>query len=146
MVLPPPGSRHVLLDTSAIYALTDSRDTNHAAALAIRDRLITERWRLFTTNFIVAETHALLLARLGHIVALRVLQEIDRSTMTLVRVSLADERKAREILAQYDDKDFSLTDATSFAVIERLRITAAFTFDRDFSRYGLTILSAGRGE
>lgn len=135
-------SRHVaLVDTSAYFALTDSRETTHQAARVIATRLGTERWRLFTTNFIVAETHALLLARLGRDPAARVLQEIDRGSITIVRVTAADEQRARKIIYQYDDKEFSLTDATSFAVMERLKIPYAFTFDRNFTQYGLTVLT-----
>ena len=134
-------SRRAFLDTSAHFALADPRDSNHPAARALRGRLITEQWRFFTTNFILAETHALLLVRRGRVAALRTLQELDRSTLTLVRVSAADEQRAREIIVQYDDKDFSLTDATSFAIMERLGITYAFTFDRNFVQYGMTILS-----
>ncbi len=47
---------------------------------------------------------------------------IDRDDITIIRVSEADEQRAHEIIYQYDDKDFSLTDATSFAVMERLHI------------------------
>jgi predicted nucleic acid-binding protein len=139
MSLPP---RRVLIDTSAFFALTAPRDAAHHPALAIQQRLITERWRLYTTNLVIAETHALVLARLGRTIALRTLQRIDQGTTTIVRVSMADERRAREIITQYDDKDFSLTDATSFAVMERLRIAHAFTFDRNFVQYGLSVLSA----
>lgn len=135
------GLPRAFVDTSAYYALTDSRDTFHQPALAIRDRLISERWRLFTTNCILAEAHALLLTRLGRTIALRVLYEIDRSTTTVLRVSPADEQRARGILTQYNDKDFSLTDATSFAVIERFGISYAFAFDRNFAQYGLAILT-----
>lgn len=131
----------VFVDTSAYFALTDARAQDHAAGQAIQTRLISERWRLFTTNFVLAEIHALALTRLGRAVAARVLRQLDESTTTIIRASAADERRAREIIFRYDDKDFSLTDAISFAVIERLGITQAFTFDRHFAQYGLTVLT-----
>ena len=133
-----------LIDSSAYFALTAPQDRNHLAARAIADQLRRERWRLFTTNFILAETHALLLSRLNRAVALQVLTQIDRSATTLVRVTTADEGRARAILARYQDKTFSLTDATSFVVMERLGIPWAFTFDSDFAQYGLPILTAAQ--
>jgi uncharacterized protein len=131
-------SRRVFVDTSAYFALADRRSGAHDSAQAIGRQLIALRWRLFTTNFVLAETHALVLSRINRGIALQVLLAIDSSTTTVVRVSTRDERRAREILAQYDDKDFSLTDAVSFGVMERLHITHAFSFDADFSQYGFT--------
>lgn len=130
------GLSNVFVDTSAVFALTDRGDRNHEAALAVQRSLVEARSRLFTTNFVLVETHALLLNRLGRAVALRVLTSLDRGSATIERVSRADEDRARAIIRQYDDKDFSLTDATSFAVMERLQITQAFCFDRNFSQYG----------
>jgi predicted nucleic acid-binding protein len=143
---PPGRPRRVLLDTSAYFILTNRRDASHTAAVAARDRLIAERWHLFTTNFILAETHALLLSRVGRAVAARVLAEIDRSATTIIRASAADERRARDIIVQYDDKDFYLTDAISFAVMERLRIDVAFSFDRNFAQYGWQVLGPTPGK
>ncbi len=122
-----PGGR-ALVDTSAYFALSYSRDENHQAATSIAQQLIADRWRLFTTNFILAEIHALLLTRVNREIALRVLTRIDESATRIIRVSAGDERRARVIIAQYQDKDFSLTDATSFAVMERLGIRFAFSF------------------
>ncbi len=136
----PPGRSQAFVDTGAYYALTDAKDPNHTAARSIATRVGKERWRLFTTNMILAETHALVLARVGRGVALRVLQEIDRSAVTVVRVTPDDENRAREILVTYDDKNFSLTDATSFVVMERLSTPYAFTFDKNFHQYGLEVL------
>ena len=139
---PTAGARRVFVDSSAYFALTDADDARHTTALGIANQLVEQRWRLFTTNFVVAETHALVLTRLGRERAARVLQAIDQSeSTTIVRVSSGDERRAREILSQYQDKGFSLTDAISFAVMERLRIGYAFAFDRHFIQFGLTVLS-----
>jgi uncharacterized protein len=132
----PAALHRALVDTSAYYALTDRGENTHQAALQVQQVLIEQRFRLFTTNFILAETHALLLNRLGYHIALRVLTEIDRSRTTIVRVTVADEKSARALLMKYNDKVFSLTDAISFVVMERLAIPQAFTFDRDFLQYG----------
>jgi predicted nucleic acid-binding protein len=58
-------------------------------------------------------------------------------------VSEADEIQARAIVEQYDDKDFSLTDATCFAIMQRLAIPRAFTLDRNFSQYGIEVIPMG---
>ena len=137
---PIARSRRVFLGTSAYFALTDFQDSNHAKAKALATWFAQQRWRLFTTNFILAEAHALLLSRLGRDIAFRVLREIDRSATTIVRATLGDEHKAREILEKYDDKDFSLCDAISFSVMERLSISSAFAFDQHFAQYGFTVL------
>ena len=42
---------------------------------------------------------------------------------------------------QYQDKDFPMVDAISFAVMERLGISVAFAFDQHFTQYGWTALT-----
>lgn len=139
-----PASRSeawVFVDTGAYFALSFTGDENHQVARSIYGQPVTERRQLVTTNFVLAETHALLLNRLSRTIALRVLESIDQSSTRIVRISASDERLAREILRRYSDKDFSLTDATSFVVMERLGFRTAFAFDRHFAQYGLTALS-----
>jgi uncharacterized protein len=131
-----------LVDASAYFALLDADDANHAQALTISQRLIAEGAHLFTTSFILAETHALLLNRLSQEIATRFLRDMEQSPTTLVWVTPADMQRAKAIIYQYTDKDFSLTDAASFAVMERMRVLAAFTFDRHFAQYGFTVLTA----
>lgn len=137
----PAHRFRAFVDTAAYFALSSPTDRNHPAARLIAQRLQQGRWRLFTTNFTVAETHALLLSRMNRQIAFQVLERIDASPTTIVRVTEADEQRARTIIRQYQDKNFSLTDAISFVVMERLAISHAFTFDRNFSQYGLTMLT-----
>jgi len=133
--------QRVFIDSSGYFATASQRDAHHAEARETLRDLLAQRRRLFTTNFILAEVHALLLNRVNRSLAASVLFEIDNSAATtIVRVSASDETRARAIIGQYQDKDFSLTDATSFAVMERLRIGQVFTFDRNFAQYGFSVL------
>ena len=85
------------------------------------------------------ESHALILSELGSRAANRFLRDITRGNAVIVRVRAADEERAREILFRYEDKAFSYNDAISFAVMERLGIGLAFTYDGDFRQYGWTV-------
>jgi len=131
----------VLVDTSAVYALLDERDACHQAAKDSLEHLKKARSEPFLTNFIVAECHALALARLGATLARRWLLS---NIWAVERVTADDESVAREIIRKYTDKSFSYTDATSFAVMDRLGIRAAFAFDPHFRQYGLQIIGPHR--
>lgn len=120
------------------------RDADHENALRIRSQLIAEHRTLVTTNYVIAELHALLLARIGHRVALQVLIDLLSSDLAVVRVSATDEHRALQILKTYSDKGFSFTDATSFAIMDQLGTRTAFTFDHHFAQYGMALLTTDR--
>jgi hypothetical protein len=86
----------VLVESSAAFALTNEREVNHQQARAIRERLIRKRWRLCTTNFSLAETHVLVLIRLGREVATTLVYDMAHRTTTMTRVTEAGEGRARE--------------------------------------------------
>ncbi len=115
------------VDTSAYYAFLDRTDTSHISAQSIFPKLLSDGSVLFTTNFVLAETHALLLNGIGRDAAMRFLDTFFQSAMILIRVTEADETTAREILRASSDKEYSYTDATSFAVMDRLHIKEALT-------------------
>lgn len=121
-----------LIDTSGYYAVANRHDEHHTDALSIQQRVIRERWRALTTNLILGETYTLLLSRLGRRRAYAALAVIRASAVIVTRVEPVDEERAWAIIEQYDDKSFSFVDATSFAVMERLGIAHAFSFDNDF--------------
>lgn len=132
--------RLVFVDTSGIVAAMNAKDKYHETATAIFRKLAAERCTLVVTNYVRAETHALLLVRAGRELALRFLEE---KSWTVKWVEPEDEKRAMEILRRFKDKDFSLTDATSFAVMERLEIKEAVSFDQHFSQYGLVTVRPG---
>ena len=63
----------------------------------------------------------------------------------MIRAFVEEEDRAREIIARHSDKDWSLCDAISFAVLDARRTRRAFTFDRHFLQYGrIEILGISR--
>ena len=125
--------RAVLWDSSAVLALIDADDADHGHAVEIATRIAAERRPSFITNYVEAETHALLLRKLGRALAR---EWLLTGGLTVQRVRPDEEDRAREILVRYADKDWSLCDALSFAVIDRRGVGAAFSFDRHFARFG----------
>jgi uncharacterized protein len=130
----------ILVDTSAVFALVDRSDANHAAARTVLASLRKRRVEPLLTNFIVAESHALLLARLGSTIGRTWLLG---NLWPVERVTEDDEVRARAIIARYDDKTYSYTDATSFAVMERRGLKVAFAFDPHFRQHGFQLVDAG---
>ena len=112
--------------------MLDSADRNHASALVAATELARLRCRLFQTTWLRAETHALLLIRLGHQPARVWLSAPSPPPLPPER---SDELQAEEIVKRFRDKDYSLCDALSFAVIKRLKAAGAFTFDRHFRQH-----------
>lgn len=129
--------RRVFIDSSAYLAFLDRDDDHHSEVVEVLHRLAALRYRQITTNIVIIETHALLIARMGADVARQFLQDIDSSRTTIVRARAADETAAKQIIFDQRDKAYSFTDAISFVVIDRLAISYALSFDRHFRQRGL---------
>lgn len=125
--------RAVLWDSSAILALLDADDADHDRAVAIARRIAADQRPAFVTNYVEVETHALLLRKLGRSLAR---EWLLTGGLPVVRVLAQEEERAKELIARYTDKDWSLCDAISFAVMERRRVRTAFSFDVHFRQYG----------
>ena len=130
--------RQVFIDSGGFLALLVPQDHSHAAALDVFARAELEHWSLVTTNIVVIETYALLLARTrpGRPAAIGFLDALEESAVRVERVRRVDEEGAETLVRTHNDKDYSLCDALSFVVMERLRIGEAIAYDRNFRQYG----------
>ena len=127
----------VFVDTSAWFAYFVRRDPDHPAAV---QWIRANRLPLLTTDFILDELFTLLKLRESHVVAVTAGDTLLHKGVTRVeRVSEGDFVRAWEIFQQYKDKEWSFTDCTSKAVMERLGITRAFAFDTHFEEFGTVI-------
>lgn len=126
----PNRDEVMLVDSSAIVALVDRNDRVHEAAVAAYHTLVQEGFRLFTTNFIVAETVALLTDGPGPEIARQWLRD---HRLAVYHADEEDEQRARAlVIASRSPRGLSYTDAVSMVVMQRLGITNAFSVDPDF--------------
>jgi len=127
----------IFVDTGAWYAVADRSDRHHASAT----RFYNERapaGGFVTSSHVVAETWALLAAHLGRPAALTFWETLRDLRVPILVCDPADLEAAWRIAQAFPDQDFSFTDCTSFAIMERLGIDEAFAFDGHFLvyRYG----------
>ena len=127
--------KQVFVDTSGFYAFIDSDDRLHQKACTLFEKATEESWKLVTTNYIITETHALILSRLGRKLALGYLQGIFDGSTLVERATEKDENNALDLLLVHKDKDYSFCDAISFIIMERLNISEAIAFDSHFYQY-----------
>lgn len=124
----------LFVDSSAFYAAADRGDEAHARAASV----LTSGEPLLTTDHVLVETWLLLRARLGSGVADRFWARVRDGAAALECVTPGDLEVAWTIAEAFPDQAFSLVDRTSFAVMQRLGVYRAATFDDDFAvfRFG----------
>ena len=124
----------MLVDTGAWYALSDASDRHHREARRFFLAEAPQR-RLVTTDLILSECWTLITAHLGRAAAMTFWDTLRKTRTPVVTIEPVDLEAAWRIVNDFPDQDFSLTDCTSFAVMERLGIDEAFAFDAHFLVY-----------
>ncbi|MCC6809828.1 MAG: type II toxin-antitoxin system VapC family toxin [Deltaproteobacteria bacterium] len=135
----------VFVDSGGFVALLVAEDACHERAQALWSQADQEGWTFVTTNTVVVETYSVLLARSREKrrAALSFLDMLSTDGYRIERVRPADETKAISLLKAHEDKTYSLCDALSFTVMDRLKIRRVIAFDRHFREYGrFEVLSA----
>jgi predicted nucleic acid-binding protein len=127
------------VDSSFWIAQYVVRDPHHRAARELE--VSHGSGRLVTTDAVVAETWTYLRRKAGHRLAFAWLDGLDAApAITVERIDSALEDEAWAWLRIHDERPYSFVDATSFALMRRLRITDALAFDGDFAAAGFTEL------
>lgn len=126
------------VDTSMFYALVDENDDFHKQATQIWEKQKPGKNQLLTSNYILDETFTLIRQRRGR----KIVDEFRKSLLSgikIIRVTVADEAGAWDFFLQ-DWSELSFTDCVSFALMKRLDIKLALTFDEHFRRAGFELV------
>ena len=131
--------RQVFVDTSALYATLDADDGQHEAAAdgwkQLLDGLEHGDLAAVTHSSILVETTALVQRRLG-MTAVRTLLDDLVPLFDVVWVDAVLHAQATTALLAANQRQISLVDWTSFAVMRQRAIDEAFAFDDDFEERG----------
>ncbi len=132
----------VFVDTSWWKALIDQFDDFHLQSVEQWERIKQQKMILLTTNFVLDESYTLLRVRreLGTALDLRQTLFDIGDQLAMERVSIIDEGNAWDWFEE-DWSKLSYTDCTSFAVMKRLGLTQAASFDQHFVRAGFALLT-----
>ena len=127
----------IFLDTSAVMALADAGDEHHGRAVAAMARLASEGQALFTHNYVLVESAAVLQRRIGLQSALAFLGDVDK--LTVHWITPGDHDEAVGLLTERNRRGLSLVDCMSFVVMRMYGVTAALAYDADFEAEGFEV-------
>jgi predicted nucleic acid-binding protein len=132
----------IFVDTWAWIALADETDQYHAAATKQHRKLLKNRRRYVTSDYVLTEfinyLYTAAPARQAESIIESLLARIDSGAVQLVHVTPDLFRRAWQMRRKYADKpDISFIDFTSFVVMKELGITEVFTGDRHFKEVNL---------
>ena len=129
----------VFVDTSYYLARALPKDQWHKAAV----RAVRPGMTFFTSSLVINESISLLQAR-GHVSA--ALAFLDRMRQNAeVQIVYADpawQAEAWDLFGEWAGSGANAVDCLSFAIMKRMGIRKAFTFDHHFRAPGFEILTA----
>jgi predicted nucleic acid-binding protein len=131
----------VFLDTAYVNALINTRDQWHQAAVLWERRLASEKRELTTTEFILIEIADGLAAVRFRTHAAHIISTLRMSPLVqIIPASSHLFRAALQLYQSRSDKDWGMTDCTSFVVMGERDLTEALTADDHFQQAGFRAL------
>ena len=129
---------NIFIDTSAFLAVLDESDRYHKAAQPFWTKIINENNVLICHNYILVETSAVLLRRIG-IKAVRVFEQDIVPILHIIWLTKEVHSAAVSTHLMANRRSLSLVDCVSFEVMHRTGVRKTFAFDRHFKEYGYEI-------
>jgi predicted nucleic acid-binding protein len=116
----------VIVDTSALLAFFDASEPDHRA---VSEVLVTAETPV-VSPYVVAELDYLVGTRHGLERELVVLDELASGAWDLADLDTASLRRAREVIAAYQDQQIGVADASIVVLAARYRTRSIATLDR----------------
>lgn len=127
----------VFVDSFTWIAVINKSDNYHEVSLKTMEELLNKHVKLITTNYVVVETINALSKVEFRKAVIEFIDKLEKSPSVKI-VKITDEiyNSAWTFYQQRMDKDWGITDCTSFEVMRMFNIKKAFTNDKHFKQAG----------
>ncbi len=130
---------NIFIDTAAFLAVLNVNDRFHLSAKLVWNEILLSDSTLFSSNYVILETTALLQHRFG-LEALRLFESDILPVIEIVWVGETIHQQGLSALLAANRRNLSLVDCTSFEIMRQIRLDAVFTFDPHFREQGFTVI------
>ena len=129
----------IFIDTAAFLAVLNANDRFHALARDTWSEILLSDQDLFSSNYVILETTALLQHRFG-LEALRLFENDILPVVEIMWVDRVIHDQSMSALLAANRRDLSLVDCTSFIIIRQTGMDNVFTFDAHFREQGFDLI------
>ena len=131
---------NVFIDTCAFISLIDSDDDFHGLAFDLFSKASKDNADFLTSDYVILETIFLL----QKIIGLSAVKDFKKLMLPIIKIIWIDEEihnNSLNNLIAAEKKKISLTDYSSFYILDNYNIDKVFTFDKHFKEKSYKILS-----
>ena len=131
----------VFVDSFAWIATINKSDNYHDICLGILEGFLNNHTKLITSNYIVVETINSLSRVEFRKTVIGFMDKLEKSPSVKI-IKITDEiyNNAWMLYQQRMDKNWGITDCTSFEIMKIFNIKKAFTNDKHFEQAGYSLL------
>jgi len=132
---------HIFVDTAFFIALLNQSDNYHQKAIYLYQQLKIQKISLITSEYILLEfADGLSRLRYRHL-AINFLKAIEKDKdFVIIRTSMKIMQQASQLYQERTDKEWGLTDCTSFVIMKNLDLYESLTTDQHFRQAGFRAL------
>ena len=133
----------IFVDTGYWVALLYPRDTLHRAAQALHGSILAQNYKLISSELVLTEFVNFFSSSGSNSrqKAVDFVQQIRQNSNAVIMPQTTDLfDRALTLYAQRSDKQWSLTDCSSFLIMQDLGMTEALAYDKHFEQAGFRVL------
>ena len=130
----------IFIDSSAFYLVVNKSEKLHNIARKTFSKIVLGNSVIITSDYIIDETLTLISKKWGKYYAIEFWDNVKNSNiLKVMKLSERQFYKTIDLFRKYKDHDFSFTDCSCFIMMNDLKITKVFTFDKHFLNFGFEV-------